>query len=182
MNQAQWLAPACAALLSLFYLSQVPVVAVLAAGSGGMGVGIGLFWWRGAIKRARKHAVEPKREKKRPRLLISFRDRRRLFRFILRHGTLEFLRVAGVLALSDAQKTCLAVGAARALCAALGPRGEARLVPAFSGVSSVEAEAVCSMRLMHVALALGMLAGAQSAAQIRAIRVKRKDIHGKIPH
>ena len=154
MNTASILPPLCAAVFFLFYFTQIPVIVVLRVQSGDWGVGFGAFLWKYAIHRARKQKKQPPKKKIAP----PKNARIKLLRFAARRTTLEYLRASGTLSLSDAHKTCLGVGFLRALCAALGQRGEAQVMPAFSeNPCFPEIIAIFSMRMGHVICAAAIV-------------------------
>lgn len=171
MNIAEFLPSTLAALLAGFYISQVPVIVALAARSDAFGIGVGAFAWAGAVRRAEARAVSGK---KRSTPKIERKDWLRLLKYVLKRGSFEYLRVSGVVSLSDAAATCLFAGGIRAVCAALGPRGEARVVPSFSGgKTDLELNGIMSVRLGHI-----MLAACMFAAMLAR---KGWHSHGKIP-
>ena len=171
MNFADFLPPALGALLAGHYVSQIPVIVALAARTGAYGIGVGAFSWAGAVRRAEARAASGK---KRPPPRLARKERLKLFGYVWKRGTFEYLRVSGVVSLSDAAATCLFAGGLRAVCASLGPRGEARVTPSFSGgKTDLELSGIMSVRLGHIMLAACMLA----AMLVR----KGWSSHGKIP-
>ena len=171
MSIADFLPPALGALLAGYYLAQVPVIVALAARTGAYGIGVGAFAWAGAVRRAEARATS---DKKRSPPKLAKKERLRLLKYVWKKGTFEYLRVSGVVSLSDAAATCLFAGGLKAVCASLGPRGEARVTPSFSGgKTNLELNGIMSVRLGHI-----MLAACMYAAMLAR---KGRSSHGKIP-
>ena len=101
-----------------FYLLNVPLIAALAAGAGGVGWSFGAFVPAGAVRRAeRKAAGIGKKPKKRVRPHPPLRTMFAPAKYLLRHTELLLLSVSGVLSTGDAMRTALAVGALNTLAA-----------------------------------------------------------------
>ncbi len=139
-----------------FYLLNVPLIAALAAGAGGVGWSFGAFIPAGAIRRAERRAAGiGKKPKKRARPHPPLRTIFIPAKHLLRHTELLFLSVSGVISTDDAMRTALAVGALNALAAIPGSRVVSRVHPDFSGAPMrVEAEAACSVSLGYTMGAL----------------------------
>ena len=171
MSIADFLPPALGALLAGYYVSQIPVIVALAARTGAYGIGVGAFSWAGAVRRAEARAASGE---KRPQPKLAKKERLRLLKYVWKKGTFEYLRVSGVISLSDAAATCLFAGGVKAVCASLGSKGESRVTPSFSGgPTSLEMNGIMSVRLGHIIIAACMFA----ATLVR----KGRSSHGKIP-
>ena len=138
-----------AAAASGFYLLNVPLIAALAAGAGGVGWSFGAFVPAGAVRRAeRKAAGIGKKPKKRARPRPPLRTIFAPAKYLLRHTEFLVVSVSGVLSTGDAMRTALAVGALNTLAAIPGSHVVSRVHPDFSGAPMrVEAEAACSVSL-----------------------------------
>ena len=89
-----------------FYLLNVPLIAALAAGAGGVGWSFGAFVPAGAVRRAeRKAAGIGKKPKKRVRPHPPLRTMFAPAKYLLRHTELLLLSVSGVLSTGDAMRT-----------------------------------------------------------------------------
>ena len=160
-----------AAAAGSFYLLNVPLIAALAAGAGGVGWSFGAFVPAGAVRRAeRKAAGIGKKPKKRVRPHPPLRTMFAPAKYLLRHTELLFLSVSGVLSTGDAMRTALAVGALNTLAAIPGSRIVSRVHPDFSGAPArVEAEAAVAVPLGRALAAAALAAGA-----VALVRRKRK--------
>lgn len=151
------------------YLLNVPLVAALAAGGGGVGWSLGVFVPTGALRRAERSAAglgrrPGKRTRRRPPLRTAFAPAG----YLLRHTRLLFLSFSGVLSTGDALRTALVVGTLNALGAIPGLRVIARVRPDFSGAPArIEAEAA-------VAIPLGRVLAAAALWARELLRAKRR--------
>lgn len=157
-----------------FYLLNVPLIAVLAAGAGGVGWSFGAFVPAGAVRRAeRKAAGIGKKPKKRVRPHPPLRTMFAPAKYLLRHTELLFLSVSGVLSTGDAMRTALAVGALNTLAAIPGSRIVSRVHPDFSGAPArVEAEAAVAVPLGRALAAAALWARELLKARSRAGRAR----------
>lgn len=151
------------------YLLNVPLVAALAAGGGGVGWSLGVFVPTGALRRAERSAAglgrrPGKRARRRPPLRTVLAPAG----YLLRHARLLFLSFSGVLSTGDALRTALAVGTLNALGAIPGLRVIARVRPDFSDAPArIEAEAA-------VAVPLGRVLAAAALWARELLRAKRR--------
>lgn len=132
-----------------FYLLNVPLVAALAVGAGGIGWSLGAFAPAGALRRAERSAAGlGKTPRKRARSHPPLRTLPAPAKHLLRHTRLLLVRVSGVLSTKDAMRTALAVGALNTLAAIPHSRVISRVHPDFSGAPArVEIEAAVAIPL-----------------------------------
>ncbi len=162
-----------AAAVGGMYLLNVPLVAVLAAGGGGVGWSLGVFVPTGALRRAEQSAAglgrRQRKRRRRPPLRTVFAPAR----YLLRHTRLLFLSFSGVLSTGDARRTALAVGTLNALGAIPGLHVISRVRPDFSGAPArVEAEAAIAIPLGCVLAAAALWA--RELLRARLARPKRR--------
>lgn len=152
-----------------FYLLNVPLVAALAVGAGGVGWSLGAFLPAGALRRAEERAAGlGKKPGKRARSDPPLRTALAPAGYILRHAELLLVSVSGVLSLGDAMHTALAAGALNALAALPGSRVVCRVQPDFSGAPArVEVEAAAAISIGRALAAAALWARELLRARLR---------------